>query len=91
MTITVHVPGVLRSYCAGASRLTLSAPTVRAALEQIETRYPSLHRNLCDETGTVRRHINLFVNTTHIRDRDGLDTVLSPGDEVLVVPAVSGG
>ena len=91
MAITVHVPGVLRSTCGGVSRFTLSAPTVRVALEQVETSHPSLHRNICDETGAVRRHINLFVNTTHIRDLAGLDTVLSPGDEVLVVPAVSGG
>jgi molybdopterin converting factor small subunit len=91
MTITAHIPGALRSYCGGVSRLTFSAPTVRVVLEEIEARYPQLHRNICDETGAVRRHINLFVNTTHIRDLAGLDTVLSPGDEVLVVPAVSGG
>lgn len=91
MAITVHVPGALRSYCGGVSRITLSAPTVRVALERIEASHPSLHRNICDETGAVRRHINLFVNTTHIRDLAGLDTALSPGDEVLVVPAVSGG
>ena len=91
MTITVHVPAVLRSYCEGLSDLPLSAPTVRAALEQIEASRPSLHRNICDETGAVRRHINLFVNTTHIRDLAGLDTALSDGDVVLVVPAVSGG
>ena len=89
--ITIHVPATLRTYCDGASELSLSAPSVRAALEELERRHPSLHRSICDETGTVRRHVNLFVNTSHVRDRDGLDTALVPGDVVTIVPAVSGG
>ena len=51
----------------------------------------ALHCSVCDETGTVRRHINLFVNTNHMRDRNGLDTPLAPGDVVTILPAVSGG
>ena len=91
MTITILVPGPLRSCCNGASELHLSAPSVRAALEQIERSHPSLHRSVCDETGAVRRHINLFVNMSHVRDREGLDTALAPGDVVTILPAVSGG
>jgi MoaD family protein len=91
MPITIRVPTVLRSYCRGDAKLTLSAPTVGAALEQLEKDHPSLYRNICDETGAVRRHINVFVNTTHMRDRDGLDTALSSGDVIVILPAVSGG
>jgi sulfur-carrier protein len=91
MSVTVHVPTALRSCCDGASELSLSAPNVRAALEQLEGRYPALHRSICDETGRVRRHVNLFVNTSHVRDREGLDTELSPGDAIIIVQAVSGG
>ena len=69
----------------------LSASNVRAALEEIEQRYPSLHRGVCDDTGAIRRHVNLFVNTAHIRDREGLDTALVPGDILTILPAVSGG
>ena len=90
-TITVHVPGPLRGCCAGAAELALSATSLRAVLGEIERRHPALHRSICDETGTVRRHINLFVNTHHMRDRNGLDTPLAPGDEVTILPAVSGG
>jgi molybdopterin converting factor small subunit len=90
-TITIHVPAVLRACCEGASDLSLSAPSVRAALEQIEQRHPALYRSICDETGTVRRHVNLFVNTFHMRDREGLDTALVPGDIITILPAVSGG
>lgn len=90
-TITVHIPGVLRGYCDGASQLSLPAATVRAALHELERRHPSLYRNVCDETGAVRRHVNLFVNTLHVRDRDGLDTALATGDVVTILPAISGG
>jgi molybdopterin converting factor small subunit len=90
-TITVHIPGPLRPCCAGASELAVAATSVGAVLEEFERRHPALHRSICDETGTVRRHINLFVNTDHMRDRNGLDTPLAPGDVVTILPAVSGG
>lgn len=91
MTITVLIPGVLRAYCAGARELTLSAATVRAAVEQLEHSHPSLYRSVCDETGAVRRHVNLFVNIDNIRDGAGLDTSLASGDIITIMPSVSGG
>jgi molybdopterin converting factor small subunit len=91
MTIRVYVPAPLRAYCEGASELVLSAPNVRAALEQLERSHPALHRGVCDETGAVRRHVNLFVNTANTRDGEGLDTKLIPGDILTILPAVSGG
>jgi molybdopterin converting factor small subunit len=91
MTVTIYIPAVLRNRCGGASELSLLASSIRAALEQIERSHPALYRSICDETGAVRRHVNLFVNTSHMRDREGLDTVLAPGDVVTVMPAVSGG
>jgi molybdopterin synthase sulfur carrier subunit len=90
-TITIHVPGPLRTYCAGASQLSIAARTVRAALEELERSQSALYRNICDETGTVRRHLNVFVNSDNMRDRDGVDTTLTAGDVVTIVPAVSGG
>jgi molybdopterin converting factor small subunit len=90
-TITIHVPGQLRSYCAGASELSISAHTVRAALEVLERSQADLYRNVCDETGTLRRHLNVFVNSDNVRDLDGIDTTLTAGDVVTILPAVSGG
>jgi len=90
-TITIRVPAPLRDSCGGAAEIRLSAPSVRAVLEELERRHPQLHRGICDETGAVRRHVNLFVNASHVRDRDGLDTALAPGDVVAIFPAVSGG
>jgi sulfur-carrier protein len=90
-TIRVQVPSMLRDGCAGASEFPLSAASMRDLLTQIEQRYPSLYRSICHETGAVRRHVNLFVNTDHIRDLQGLDTALRPGDVIAILPAVSGG
>ena len=90
-TITILVPGPLRPYCAGAAELSVSAHTVRAALEDLERSQSALYRNVCDETGTLRRHLNVFVNSDNVRDLDGVDTPLSPGDVVTILPAVSGG
>ena len=89
--ITIHVPGMLRDCCAGAAQVALQAANLRALLQELEVRHPALHRSICDETGTVRRHVNLFVNTSNMRDCKGLDTPLAPGDEVSILPAVSGG
>ena len=90
-TITLHVPGPLRTYCGGASQLSISAHTVRAALEDLELSQSALYRNVCDETGTVRRHLNVFVNSDNVRDLGGMDTTLTSGDVVTILPAVSGG
>lgn len=90
-TVTIRIPTVLRACCGGASELSLAAASVRAALEELERRHPMLHRSVCDESGSVRRHVNLFVNAWHVRDRDGLDTALDAGDVVTILPAISGG
>jgi molybdopterin converting factor small subunit len=90
-TITLHVPGPLRTYCAGASQLSFSAATVSAVLEEIERSQFPLFRNICDETGKLRRHLNVFVNADNIRDLNGVDTLLAPGDVLTILPAVSGG
>ena len=89
--VKVHLPTALRKYCGGAADLDVSAATVAAALHALERDHPSLYRNICDETGAVRRHINVFVNSSHMRDREGLETVLQPGDVVTILAAVSGG
>ena len=90
-SITLHVFGSLRQYCAGAEQLPMSAPSVRAALRDLEGKQPALYRNICDETGQVRRHLNVFVNSDNVRDLQGVDTPLNTGDVLTVLPAVSGG
>ncbi len=89
--VTIYLPGPLRTYSGGASELSIAARTVRAALEDLERSRSTLYRNICDETGAVRRHLNVFVNSDNIRDLDGVDTVLAAGDVLTFLPAVSGG
>lgn len=89
--ITIHVPQALRVRCGGAAKLQVAAGSVRAALEEIELRHSDLYAGICDDSGTVRKHVNLFVNDVHVRDREGLDTGLASGDVITILPAVSGG
>lgn len=91
MSITLQIPAALRGECGGAAELRLSAPTVRAALQRLEQNHPALYRSVCDETGAVRRHVNLFVNDSFLHQREGLDTPLKVGDVLTIMPAVSGG
>ena len=91
MHVAVEVPVALRSCCDGASRLSVSAETVREVLEQIEQRYPPLYRSVCDDSGAVRRHVNVFVNSSLLRQAAELDRSLDPGDIINIFQAVSGG
>ena len=94
--IIVVVPSALHNLCNGAARqrhggLTLAAQDVRTALAELARRFPEIHVRLCDERGEPRPHINVFVNDDHVRARAGLDTPLTSGDVVTILPAVSGG
>ena len=84
---TVSCARIVRAHRSCRSRRTRCVQ----ALEDLERSQPTLYSNLCDETGKVRRHLNVFVNSDHVRDLDGIDTALTPGDVVTFLPAVSGG
>lgn len=86
---TVRIPMQLRDCCGGAAELDLPASTVRLALAELERCQPSLYRKLCDETGAVRGHVNLYLNEFHVRDQNELETLLVPGDILTIQPAVS--
>lgn len=90
-SITVSIPTPIRRYCDGKAELPLQAATVAEVLEILARQYPDLHGCVCDETGAVRRHINLFVNHDHMRERNGLGSTLEAGDVVTIMTAVSGG
>jgi sulfur-carrier protein len=89
--VVIHVPGMLRQYCGGAVQIPLAASTVQRALDYLEREELALYRNVCDETGRVRRHLNVFVNADNTKDLNGVDTGLRSGDVVTILPAVSGG
>jgi molybdopterin converting factor small subunit len=89
--ITAYIPTALRKYTGNAPEIPLVAGTVRGALSEIKKNHPRLYPSICDETGAVRRHLNLFVNSSHVRDLDGLDTRIAEGDVLSIMIAVSGG
>ena len=98
VTVRVRIPASLRGATAGRptveARLGAGgnpAPDVRALLDQLATVHPDLERRVRDEQGALRRHVNLFVGPTNIRDLDEQATTLCDGDEVAILPAVSGG
>ena len=90
-SITIQIPRELRILCDGSKSLALFASNVRDVLNELERQHPAIHRSICDETGRLRRHINLFVNSSLMRERQGLETVLESGDLITILPAVSGG
>jgi molybdopterin synthase sulfur carrier subunit len=94
--IRVMIPSALRSLCSGQMRprhegLCLAAHDLRGLLAELAREHPQVHVRLCDERGEPRPHINVFVNDDHVRARAGLETPLTAGDVVTILPAVSGG
>jgi sulfur-carrier protein len=82
------LPAALMRLFPGCEReLTVSAASVRELLEALEARWPGMWDRLCDSTPRVRRHINIFVEG----ERATLETSLSPGTEVFIMTAISGG
>lgn len=64
---------------------------VQAVLDALRTSHPDLERRVRDEQGALRRHVNVFVGSTNVRDLDEQATILADGDEIAILPAVSGG
>jgi sulfur-carrier protein len=94
MKIVVHVPAPLREHCGGERRVTVvCAPGcgVGDALERVRSVHPGVTHRVIDERGEIRRHVNVFVGTVNVRDADGLATKVGEGQEVFIMPSVSGG
>jgi molybdopterin synthase sulfur carrier subunit len=69
----------------------LPGATVRELIDELERRHPGIASYLVDETGKLRRHVNIFVGEEPIRDRAKLDEAVRPDDSVLIFQALSGG
>ena len=90
MAIEVRIPTILRSYTDGERAVEGSGETLKALLDDLESRHPGIHERIVDDMG-LRRFVNIFLNDEDVRFLDGIDTVLSDGDVVTVLPAVAGG
>jgi sulfur-carrier protein len=92
--ITVVLPSILQPLAGGQSELTAPAGgplTVAKLLDFVTAGYPVLARRLRDETGTLRRFVNIYVAGDEVRRLQGLDTEVAPGQEVLIIQSVAGG
>lgn len=93
MPIIFHISSPLRAYAGGCDRVELAEEpaTLREALSSLWLACPDLRDRLFDEQGDLRPHVNLFVGPESIRYSGGMETPLSPGSEISILPAVSGG
>ncbi|HLX60843.1 MAG TPA: ubiquitin-like small modifier protein 1 [Planctomycetota bacterium] len=91
MPIKVRIPEVLRKLTGGADVVAVEASTVGEMLNALEKNHPGLKERICDDKGNVKRFINIFVNEEDIRFQDNLNTPLSAGADVSILPAIAGG
>ena len=91
MSITIRIPAPLRGLTDNKSTVDGKGSTLSESIDQLEAEYPGVKGRLCDESGELRRFVNIYVNGEDIRFLSGLQTPLADGDEVSIVPAVAGG
>ena len=93
MPVKFFIPGPLREFTNGARLVTIAtgAGTVAEALEKLWKEHPGVRDRVLNEQGEVRQHVNVFVGDESIRFTGGLNTPVRDGDEISIVPAVSGG
>lgn len=88
---SVRIPTPLRRLTQDKDEVDISASNVGELIEKMEKQFPGIKDRLCDESGQVRRFINLYVNNEDIRFLDGTSTSLNEKDIVSIIPAIAGG
>jgi molybdopterin converting factor small subunit len=87
----VRFPAVMKYYVNNQAEFPVPASTVSELIERVVEQYPSVKFHLLDASGTLRRHFNVFVNGTHIRELEGMDTKLEQDDKVILMASAAGG
>jgi MoaD family protein len=90
MAIEVRIPTILRPYTDGARAVEGKGDTLRDLIADLESRHPGLQARIVED-GALRRFVNIYLNDEDVRFLDGIDTALTDGDVVTVLPAVAGG
>jgi len=91
MSTTVRIPTQLRVLTGGAGEVPVEGSTVLEVLKALDAAHPGMGERLFDESGRLRRFVNVFVADDDIRFLDGLDTPVAAGQTVSIIPAVAGG
>jgi sulfur-carrier protein len=92
MSVSVRIPTILRSYTGGTAVVTGFGPgTLREVISGLDAEYPGIGGRLLDDSGQLRRFVNVYVGDEDVRLAQGLDTPVPSGGHVSVIPAVAGG
>ncbi len=91
MSVNVRVPTILRTYTGGESEVDTEGSSLREVLDSLDASYPGIKGRIVDEQGALRRFVNVYVGNDDVRFLDGLDTSISDGTQISVIPAVAGG
>ncbi|GAA2743036.1 MULTISPECIES: MoaD/ThiS family protein [Kitasatospora] len=91
MSATVRIPTILRTYTGGSAEVTAEGATLAAVIADLEANHTGISARLLDDTGKLRRFVNVYVNDDDVRFADGLETEIKAGSSVSIIPAVAGG
>jgi sulfur-carrier protein len=91
MAVTVRIPTILRSYTGGSSEVSAQGATLAEVIEDLEVNHPGLRARLLDDSGKLRRFVNVYVDDDDVRFADGLATTTIEGAKLSIIPAVAGG
>ncbi len=91
MAVTVRIPTQLRELSGGASEVSAEGSSVAEVLKHLGDAHPGFGERLFDESGELRRFVNVFLADEDIRFLQGLQTPVTPGQTLSIVPAVAGG
>ena len=88
---TVRFPNVMKYYVNNQAEFFVPASTVQELVDRVVEQYPNVKFHLVDSEGRLRKHFNIFVNSVHIRDLQGMETPLQDGDKVILMASAAGG
>ena len=91
MSVSVRIPTILRNYTGGAAEVSTEEGTLRDVIAGLDSAFPGLGGRILDDSGKLRRFINVYVGEEDVRFASGLDTPVPTGTQVSVIPAVAGG
>ncbi|MCB0871668.1 MAG: MoaD/ThiS family protein [Nocardioidaceae bacterium] len=91
MSVSVRIPTILRTYTAGASEVPADGATLTEVLDDLDARFAGIKGRIVDESGALRRFVNVYVGNDDVRFLDDLATVTPDGTTISVIPAVAGG
>ena len=91
MPVNVRIPAPLQDLTDGQSQVQCEGSTVSDVLTHLDVGYPGLKDRICDETGTIRRFVSIYVNEDDVRFLQSEATPVKDGDEISIIPALAGG